>query len=297
MRNERLMNAFGQEPEAFAARIDQTLRSLEEEESMKRFTLRTAMAALLVLMLLCGIAYAVVSQGMEWYYSNRFTAYQQYEPEKHQAILGSLQAVQTQEGMPDPLVSVEVREAAWTPEHNVLVISLAATPVDPDKAELHPEWNLDADGSYVGEKNLSAYADDPEARAEHWLWTNKGFGPVRDVMDDSAKELLLFSANDVYLGSAADELSMMGDGSSVDCYMNGEGEVMTVIEASLDWLHPSYAHQEGIDQAAKMRERMAQQKGVLSISVPYTIVTYSDDDEVMQNSRYMKCVTFEISIP
>lgn len=312
MRNERLDNVFGQTPEAFTMRIDQTLRNLEEEKQMKRLTLRTALAAALLLALLGSIAYAVVTQGLEWYYSNRFTAYQVHEPEKHEAIMTHLQAVQVQEGLEDPLVNVEVREASWVPEHSTLVISLAAVPKDPAQTELHPEWNLDADGSYVSKEHLAEYADDPEARGEHWLSTKKGFGPVREMMNDPAKQLLLFEASQVYLGALEDELEIMGDMSSIDSYVNESGEVMTVIEASLDWLSPSYDQeqlewskdtpelsgmiQERIRKAGIMRERVALQNGTLELSIPYTITPYSDDDQQMRDSQYVKYVTFEIDI-
>lgn len=312
MRNKALDRAFGSTPESFTRRIDQTLLKLEEEPEMKRFTLRTVLITALMIALLGGIACAVISQGMEWYYSNRFTAYQQYEPEKHEAIMSHIQTVHTQDSLSDPLVNVDVREASWVPEHQMLIISLAAAPKDTQQFELHPKWNLDADGSYVGKENLAAYADDPEARDEHWLVTAKGFGPVKEVMDDPSKQLLLFDANQVYLGNAEEELEMMGDSSSVDCYVNEAGEVITVIEARLDWLTSDYDQQqlerskdmpqfsdmiqERIQKAELMRERVTLQNGTLQVSLPYTVTTYSDDDQQMHDSQYQNNVTFEIDI-
>ena len=312
MRSEWLDQTLGKMPEAFSFQVDQTLRDLKEEQTMKRFTLRTALVTMLIIALLASIAYAVISQGMEWYYHNRFTAYQQHEPEKHEAIMSHVQAVKEQKVQEDPLVNVEVREAAWVPEHQMLVISLAASARDYETAELHPEWNLDADGSYVGKEQLSEYTDDPEARGDHWLWTGKGFGPVKEMMADSEKQLLLFNADDVYLGAAEDELSMMGNMSSVDFYVSDTGEVITMLEARLDWLSPGYDQeqlewskdtpelsdmiQERIAKAQKMRGLVAQQNGLLKVSIPYTVTPYSDDDQQMQNERYMNYVTFEIGI-
>ena len=312
MRNERLTNIFGQPPAAFTSRIDQTLRNLEEEKPVKRLTLRTVLVTVLMMALLGSIAYAVVTQGMEWYYNNRFTAYQQHEPEKQEAILNHMQTIQVQEGLEDPLVNVEVREASWVPKHQTLVISLAAVPKDAEKVELHPEWNLDPDGSYVGKEHLAAYADDPEARGEHWLWTENGYGPVREVMTDPAKQLLLFDSSLVYLGAIEDDLPIMGNNSSTDCYVNEAGEVMTVIEARLDWLSATYDQeqldwskdmpqlsgmiQERIRKARIMREHVALQNGTLELSIPYTVTAYSDDDQQMKASEYMKYVTFHIDI-
>lgn len=280
MRNEHMDNAFGQTPEAFTRRIDQTLRNLEEKP-MKQFTLRTALVTALLLALLGSIAYAVVTQGMEWYYNNRFTAYQQYEPEKHEDIMKHRQTVDEQNVETDDLVRVEVREASWAPEHQTLVILLAAVPQNSEAVELHPAWNLDADGSYVGAENLALYADDPEVRAEHWLVTDKGFGPVREMMRDPAKQLLLFDTVGVHMADAKTGTRLMGDMSSVDCYVNEAGEVMTVIEAHIEQALGEYAAQHG---------------GTLRLSVPYTVTHYSDNDQQMHDSRYTKNVTFEMRL-
>ena len=58
---------------------------------MKKFALRTAVLTAAFILLLGGIAYAVINLGQEWYYNNRFTNYQTNHPEKHQAILDNLQ--------------------------------------------------------------------------------------------------------------------------------------------------------------------------------------------------------------
>jgi len=312
MRNEQLDRAFGVMPDAFADRIDQTLRTLEEEKPMKRFTLRTALVTALLVALLGTMAYAVINRGLEWYYSNRFTAYQEHEPGKHDAILQNLQVVSVQDAAEDPLVRVEVREASWVPERRMLVISLAASAKEESQAEVHPEWNLDADGSYVGAENMSAYADDPEARAEHWLWTEKGFGPVKEAMSDPGKQLVLFEASQIYLGTMENGIEMMGDMSSMDSYVSEEGETITIIEAQLDWMRPEFDQEqldwsekepgfakmihERITKAQKLRERVAQNNGVLQLTIPYTVTPYSEDDQQMFDGRYTKHVTFEINI-
>lgn len=53
---------------------------------------------------------------------------------------------------------VTVQDAAWVPQEKLLTVSLRAVEADPQTQELHPMWNLDPDGSYVG--------DDAEALAE-----------------------------------------------------------------------------------------------------------------------------------
>ena len=90
MSNEELEQAFGPTPAAFSDRMNRTLLTLKEEEPMKKSIGRTLLLTALLALLLCGAAYAAVTQGQAWYYQNRFTAYQEYEPEKLDAIMRNL---------------------------------------------------------------------------------------------------------------------------------------------------------------------------------------------------------------
>ena len=238
MREKDLDRAFGETPPAFTERINQTLARLDDRP--RRIPrLRAALIAAAVLALLCGIAYAVIVQGQAWYYNNRFTAYQEHEPRKHQAIMDSLQIVTQQEqteGMP---VRVTVQDAAWVPQEKLLTVSLRAVEADPRTQELHPMWNLDPDGSYVGD-DAEALAEDEEARSEHWLLTEKGFGPVREMMRDGTKELLLFEADRVMLGTPDNAVEILGNGSSMDSFVGEDDAVITVLKMELPWLDESY---------------------------------------------------------
>ena len=106
---------------------------------------------------------------------------------------------------------VTVQDAAWVPQEKLLTVSLRAVEADPRTQELHPMWNLDPDGSYVGD-DAEALAEDEEARSEHWLLTEKGFGPVREMMNDGSKELLLFEADRVLLGTPDNAVEILGNG-------------------------------------------------------------------------------------
>ena len=99
----------------------------------------------------------------------------------------------------------------------LLTVSLRAVETDPQTQELHPMWNLDPDGSYVRD-DAEALAEDEEARSEHWLLTEKGFGPVREMMNDGSKELLLFEADRVLLGTPDNAVEILGNGSSMDSF-------------------------------------------------------------------------------
>ncbi|MBE0601424.1 MAG: hypothetical protein IH607_06515 [Firmicutes bacterium] len=192
MKRDVLDRAFGPTAQLFTDRIDDTLYSLKEAAPVnaKRFTLRTALIAALILLLLCGIAYAIVAmQGQEWYYDNRFTTLQEYHPEKHQAIMDNLQTEVPQEESYDEqgLVSVTVQDYAWSAGQNLFTLSVAARPVKEELYELYSFFALDPDGANVGVID----PDDPESRLEHWLWTDNGFGPPQEVMRDPNKQLLL----------------------------------------------------------------------------------------------------------
>lgn len=313
MRNDELDRALGPTPEAFSNRIDQTLGALEEEKTVKRFVLRTPILVALLLALLCGIAYAVVTQGQEWYYNNRFTAYQEYEPKTHQAILEHLQTAPEQERQDDPLVDVVVQDISWVPEERLMTLSLAARPQNEAAIELHPMGNLDPDGSYVGPEYIEEYAEDEEARAEHWLWTEDGFGPVKERMRDPSKELYLFEADDIRIGPEGSEVRAMGDGSSMDSFVGEDGAVITVLECRLPWMDTAYddrllamegvtnEQKEGLlawnHEARAAFERNLDQEGRLTLSVRYVVTRYvEDDDKALYTGGEERWITLRIKV-
>ena len=309
MREKDLDRAFGDTPAAFTERINQTLARLDDRP--RRIPrLRAALIAAAVLALLCGIAYAVIVQGQAWYYNNRFTAYQEHEPRKHQAIMDSLQIVTQQEQTEGTPVRVTVQDAAWVPQEKLLTVSLRAVEADPRTQELHPMWNLDPDGSYVG-NDAEALAEDEEARSEHWLLTEKGFGPVREMMRDGTKELLLFEADRVMLGTPDNAVEILGNGSSMDSFVGEDNAVITVLKMELPWLDESYdaqvmaredmeeAQKERlVAQAQKAREALsAQAGGEMSLCVPYEVFTYVEgDDEALYCGGVKGWVSFRIRV-
>ena len=248
MRTDELDRAFGATPSVFTDRIDDTLLTLKEERPVKRFTIRTAIIAALIALLLCGIAYAIVSmQGQEWYYQNRFTAYQDHEPQKHQAIIEILQTEVPQKDSGDEqgLINVVVQDYAWAAEQNVFTMSTAARVNDDSKYELYSLWELDVDGSWGSELD----PDDPEVRTEHWLWTSKGHGKPEDVMLDPSKQLLLVDFGDyrVFIGDTDVEMP----GASFDTFIGEDGASICVQEFDLTQLDPKAIHARYDEQLAQ----------------------------------------------
>lgn len=275
---------------------------------MKR-KLTTGWVIALALLLFTATAFALVSHGLTWYYNNRLTAYREYESEKHAAIMENLMTDVPQTPVEDPEILVSVTETSWLPQQHILVVSIAASPKNPDAVELHPKWNLDADGSYVGKENLALYADDEEARGEHWLWTAKGFGPI-DQMVAPGKQLLLFEADSVYFGA----VELTGDMSSMDSYLAEDGTVCTVLEIHLeDYFDPSYADsvQQQIESdpgtGSYLLQRLRQveyfrqaleedEDGVITLTIPYTVTPYSENDEELYMGGRSGEMQFELKI-
>ena len=168
MRKEDLDRALGQTPQSFTEAMDRTLHGLKEEKDVKRVAFRTVILVAVIILLLCATAFALMGQGLEWYYNNIFTAYQEHEPEKHQAIMQNLQTDLPQAKVEDPEIAIAVTEASWAQEQNALVMVITASPLHPEQVELHPINALDADGGY----------GDPDCREEHvmehMLWTTAG---------------------------------------------------------------------------------------------------------------------------
>lgn len=307
----RLQQLYPPMTEDFARRMDDLLCSLppeKEETKVKRFALRTVLIWAVLTALLCATAYAVITYGMDWYYNNRFTAYQEHEPEKYAAIMEHMQSglPQTAEGC--DLVDIQVAEASWAGEENVLVVSLKALPADPAVYELHPMWNLDPDGAYMGKDYIPDPSGDSEERADHWLWTEDGFGPV-DQMIRPGKQLLLLEADDVQL----DGLTLFGDGSSMDSYVGEDGAVHTVLEVQLPLLGEDYEAdmrrqmQENPAYAALLEERLEKElacrqlilddeDGVIQLTVPFRVTPYTDDDQALYQGGETGLVHFDLKI-
>lgn len=309
MKRDELDRAYGPTPQLFTDRIDDTLYSLKEDAPVnaKRFTLRTALIAALILLLLCGIAYAIVAmQGQEWYYNNRFTAYQEHEPDKHQAIMDNLQTEVPQEESLDTqgLVTVAVQDYAWVPEQNLFTLSLAARPTQDDEYELYSIYALDTDGANVGEID----PDDPESRMEHWLWTNKGFGLPQDVMDDPGKRLLLIN---FYTSEAVIDGSDVGiNVMSTDEFIGEDGASIWVMELDPAALNegatPRHARADGAQWDAESLQAYAERAktaiadhtdadGYLTLRMDYWVYTFADG-EIDYNEHTDGTVTFKVKV-
>ncbi len=231
MKRHELDRAFPETPPVFSARIDQTLRQIKEEEPVKKITFRAVLVAAMVTLLIGGIAFAAISLGQEWYYNNRFTAYKEHKPEKHQAIMDNLVTNIAQEnaGEAAKLVDLKVQDASWSKEQRVLTISYAASALFPDKDEMYAYWELDQDGVYTVEID----PDDPDSRTEHWLFASHAHGIPRDVMKDPNKRLLLIDPmRDVYIGNSGVTMPMWAS----DILTNPEGIVFTLHEFDLKQL-------------------------------------------------------------
>jgi len=311
MRIEDLDRALGPTPQSFSEKMTQTLLHLKEEKQVKCIVLRTVLVFALLAALLCSTAYAVITQGLEWYYSHRFSAYQQHEPEKYEAIMSHLQTDLTQNVF-DPDIHIAVQEASWSTEEKVLVVSLVAVPANPELHELHPMWNLDADGAYVGKDAIIDPASDGEERTEHWLWTNAGFGPV-DEMLAPGKELLLVDASAVRF----EGMEVIGDGSSMDAYVQEDGTVHFVLEIRLDFLDPAHdaeleayidlckeqypesipLAQQRLADAQQQRELITKDAdGLITLTIPYTVTLYSEEDAQLYTNGRQGEISFQIQI-
>ncbi|MDD6050966.1 MAG: hypothetical protein PUC00_06805 [Clostridiales bacterium] len=309
MRRESLDRAIGPTPPSFSGRMEQTLHTLKEEKEVKRIGFRTIMVFAIIATLSCTTACALVSQGLEWYYNNRFTAYQEHEPDKYHAIISHLQTEVPQSAAQDPDVRISVDEVSWVPEEHILVVSVTAAAAKPEQYELHPMWNLDADGSYVGKEHLGEYAADEEARGEHWLWTGRGYGPVAEMVAPG-KQLLLLEAEEIRL----EALRLLGDMSSTDAYVTEDGAVHVVIELHLaQFFDPTFPDtvaqriKEAPEYAVHWQQLLsdwerfqqllhAHEDGVVTLTLPYSVTTYSEDDVALYTGGRKGEVQFDVKL-
>lgn len=316
MKHTDLDRAFKSTPGEISARIDQTLERLEEEKPVKKITMRAILVAALIMVLLCSVAYAVILQGQEWYYNNRFTAYQENLPQVYEAIMGNLQKDILQGQSDNAFVDIKVLDAAWLPDQMMLTVSTAASAKAGTDIELHPKLNMDVDGSYVGD-SIALYSDDEEARSDHWLWTNEGHGPIKEMMADPLKTLMLFEVEALYVGTAQgvqqvlsnqadyypsapkvslDAVPIMDVGSYMDAYVADDGRTVTVLEVLLKFMDEEYvtrklseigdaqrevAYRQVNEDMYAAFEKHTDENGMLSLCMRYTLSEYTDDDAAL----------------
>lgn len=204
---KQLQNVYGDVPPATHAAFQRALSSPERtrgETTVKKRIMAVPVLVVLLVLLVGGAAYAAVSEVMNWYYTNRFDIRERY-PEQYETMMNHVITDIPQEQSKDDTIIVRVPEAIWVPEDGTRSISAIAAPINPDEVELHPLWNLDADGSYVGSSyDPDTLEEGSEDRPDHWLWTEKGCGPVLEMMEDPSKQLLLIDFTSFYSLDALD---------------------------------------------------------------------------------------------
>lgn len=235
LRNQ-LQGIYGNPPpathQAFVCALSSPSAHERRKTMRKKIAALPLLAVLMVLLVGC-TAYAAVSQVMSWYYSNRDTHLKELYPERYEALMNHILTDLPQQQSDDPWVTVQIPEAVWLPEENRLILAVTAAPKDGKAVELHPMWNLDADGSYAGgDFAPGTPGEDSEDRGDHWLWTEKGYGPVRQMMSAPEKALVLIDAYEISLGAA--------DAPQQHVYLNmdaldmSDGEVLFMLEGQLD---------------------------------------------------------------
>ena len=66
---------------------------------------------------------------------------------------------------------------------------------------------------------------------------------MREMMNDGSKELLLFEADRVLLGTPDNAVEIVGNGSSMDSFVGEDGAVITALKMELPWIDEGYEAQ------------------------------------------------------
>ncbi len=273
-------------PETHCAFMDALVQIERKRHTMKKIVF-TPVIALILALSLGTVAFATTTQVLKWYYENRF---ENYPADERSAVLENVQSEVLQQQDDNAGFFAVVQEYAWVAEKGRLVVTMNVAAKDPE-IELHPMWNLDPDGSYVGGE-LPETTSDGEDRSEHWLWTEKGFGKVEEMMDDPAKALHLVDLHMAQLGTHEDSRELV-TGGSVDAFRQADGSVQFVLEFNLrdslsERQEDEYRQRLSADIAEKQIERIKATReiilncdGKLNISIPYYTVAYTSDDTLL----------------
>ncbi len=241
-------------PQTHRAFMDALAPGKEERAVKQRKMMLTPALAFVLVLMLTTTAVAATSQVLEWYYANRFINVQ---PDERDAILSHVKLPIAQSCSENADFDAVIQEVSWVSESKRLIVALNVAPKDAEAMELHHMLSLDTDGSYVG-GDAPLGTEDGEDRGDHWLWTGKGFGPVRDMMTDPSKPLYLV---DVDMSASPGDAGRM---QSLDAYDAGNGSVQFILEYDL--------------------QDIAHDADTAGLTISYYTVAYTEDDAALYNT-------------
>ena len=288
----------------------------EEIIMKKKISFGMVFAIVLIVLTLTACAAGII-YNQDWYFRNRGKMALESSPEIYEDVIKNMVEVQEQNQSEGSLVDVKIQDVSWAQEAKMLTVTFRAVPKDPEHYELHSMYDLDTDGSYVGEGGDTDPKEDGVDRAMHWLWRvdpmfeeATRMGPPLEMMDAPGKHLLLIEGRNVRVGDGS--LELLG---GTDMFRTPEGEVIFEAEYQLDWLDEEYDRKirewadqnsgEGEDLQAYAEKEItgAQQareiarSGKLPCVVDYTVVEYTegmDDMELYTGGEHGQ-VSFVIS--
>ena len=245
---------------------------------------------LLLLMSVTAVAAGVVYYGQAWYYDYYYASYKENNPEQYAAIMANLTEPTTFAQQEDDLVAVTVQDVSWVPEEKLMTLSVRISARQMEICELHPMMNLDADGAYMGPDG--PIEPGSEEHLEHYLWTDEGYGPVAQMMDDPARQLILFDPGTL-------ELNGMPSSYGYNVIRVEESDtqdyLLCFMECHLDWLDPLYDEQQRaqmvdypghaeefearIQAAQQARKLLAEQPVDVKVTLSYAIIPYEEGND------------------
>ena len=271
---ERLNSLTGPEipAETHYAFLSAVSQGKEGKIMKKKISAGLVFALVLILVTVAAIA-ASVAYDLKWWYEER-TA----EPDQEMVQKVMEHRVENPEQQQDEndLINVTVQESSWVPEKDQLTTIIRVSVKDPEHYELFSMYSLDVDGCYFSPEETIPESDLEEAHTEHWLWRESpdpedpvGHGPVREMMDDSSKRLLLIDY-DIWASGT----------QSLDECRTPEGDVLYWVES-----HPGYLYVEN--------DKKITEEGI-PCTLHYRLVEYTEgmDDKELYTGGTQGEVTF-----
>ncbi len=189
---DRLHHLYGDIPEETHLAFMQAVTGPKRDKkpmSVPHFRLLPVLLLLLTMLACCTAAYGSTSGGIEQYYESYMSEEYLNEvcPGLYDDIMNNLRFMPDQTAPEDDIINFTVTEVSWIPERKVLTLYMYTTVKHPEQAEIQNEDKLNVDG----------FDDD---RTENWLWTNDGFGPILEQVEDPSKDIWFVDVDNVYIG-------------------------------------------------------------------------------------------------
>lgn len=272
----RLQHLYGDIPEETHLAFMQAVTGPKREKkplSVPYFKPWPVILILITMLACCTAAYAASPTGLYWYYQNYESRewMEQTRPGLYDDIINNIRSMPEQIAEDDDIIDIAVTDVSWIPERKKLVFYISAKPKNPDKVELYPEDNLNADGEY-------------DERLANWLSTEKGFGPVLEQVKDPNKDIWFLDIRNILWGD-------------IESYQLRTSLLpISSPSGTADYHYEIDINKDRQDQRVSSQIEKILQQDQMTLLIEYTLHPYEKETDTVPHTGIKKTLTVTVDL-